>query len=183
MKMILSAFHVAPIPALKTLADEGNEPLCMAALHNGNFMVGSWFTAENIENYRMMSEYLYFEYDTAYATKTWPLLPNFDDLTGWMRDVCLFQYVELVDVFRYMDYRVQISIKHSRDRQKSELKPFKVGDIESGLIIIGVGYFMAFVSFIFEFIFKYFERKRLVKRLAAKWKARVKHDRNAIFLK
>ncbi|XP_053691085.1 uncharacterized protein LOC128739616 [Sabethes cyaneus] len=169
---LLQRFHVAPIPNLHATADTGKEPLVMASLHNGHSMIGPWFTADNIENYRRMTEFLYYEYDTGYATKTWPLLDNFDYLAMWIRDACLFQYVELMEVFRYMDYRVQISIEHSRDKQKNELKPFGVDEVAGGLLILGFGYSVAVGIFIFEFITKAIERKRLARRLAARWKFR-----------
>ncbi|XP_055545677.1 uncharacterized protein LOC129730396 [Wyeomyia smithii] len=169
---LLQTFNVAPIPNLHAIADIGKEPLVMASLHNGHSMVGPWFTADNIENYRRLTEFLYYEYDTGYATKTWPLLDNFDYLSMWIRDACLFQYVELMEVFRYMDYRVQISIEHSRDKQKNELKPFGVEEVAGGLLILGFGYSVAAGIFIFELFTKAVERKRLARRLAAKWKFR-----------
>ncbi|XP_058448778.1 uncharacterized protein LOC131428753 [Malaya genurostris] len=157
IQQVLRTFNVAPIPALHRIADEGKQSFVMATLHNGHSMVGTWLTANNIENYRLMTEFLYYEYDTGYATKTWPLLDNFDYLAMWIRDACLFRYVELQEVYHYMDYRVQISIEHSRDKQKTVLKPFGVSEISGGLLILGFGYAIASVLFICEVTAKFFK--------------------------
>lgn len=108
-----------------------------------------------------MTEFIYFEYDTGYATKTWPMLDRFDYLTMWIRDACLYQYVELNEVYNYMDYWVETSIAHSRDHPPNELKPFVVEDITGGLIILGIGYLIAVVVFVLEIIIR-FGRQRLL---------------------
>ncbi|XP_065072674.1 uncharacterized protein LOC135697028 [Ochlerotatus camptorhynchus] len=166
IKQILTKFNVAPIPALKTIANLGVEPIVMAKLHFGHSMVGEWFTAENIENYRLMSDFLYYEYDTGYATKTWPLLGEFDHLSMWYRDGCLSRFVEQMDVFRYMNQPVQISIEHSRDRPPNKLKEMEVDEIEGGLLLLGIGYGAALVAFVVEMLVKAAKRKKLVRRFA-----------------
>ncbi|XP_053691084.1 uncharacterized protein LOC128739613 [Sabethes cyaneus] len=178
VQKILSTFKVTPIDELKRIADEGDEALVFAVLNFGHFMVGPWFTAENIENYRLMSELIYFEYDTAYASKTWPLLDRFDYLTGWIRDACLCRYVELVDVYHYMNYRVQISIEHSRDKPHNVLKPFGVDSIEGGLLMLGCGYLAALAALIFEIFTRKLEKQReIAKRLAGKWRQQIQRNR------
>ncbi|XP_055642418.1 uncharacterized protein LOC129779153 [Toxorhynchites rutilus septentrionalis] len=173
VQKILTTFRVPPIESLRAIANEGTEALIMAVLHYGHYMVGTWFTGENIENYRLMTEYVYFEYDTGYATKTWPLLDKFDYLAMWIRDASLYQYVEIVEVYRYMNYRVQISIEHSRDRQQSELLPLAVGDIGGGLVMLAFGYLVASVTFVVELITKSLERKTITKQIVQEWKAQV----------
>lgn len=155
VKKILTTFRVAPIPDLHTKANEGSEALVMAELNYGHYMVGNWVTAQNVENYRLMTEFIYFEYDTGYATKTWPMLDRFDYLTMWIRDACLYQYVELNEVYNYMDYWVETSIAHSRDHPPNELKPFVVEDITGGLIILGIGYLIAIVVYVLEIIVRF----------------------------
>ncbi|XP_062557001.1 uncharacterized protein LOC134221843 [Armigeres subalbatus] len=169
IKQLLTKFNVAPIPKLEVIADLGVEPIVMAKLHFGHSMVGEWFTAENIENYRLMSDFLYYEYDTGYATKTWPLLGRFDHLSMWYRDGCLSRFVEQMDVFRYMNRRVQTSIEHSRDRQPNKLKVMEVDEIEGGLLMLGIGYAVAIVAFVGELIVYAAEKKKIARRLAQKW--------------
>ncbi|EAT48966.1 AAEL000027-PA [Aedes aegypti] len=172
IKQILTKFHVAPIPDLETIANRGLEPIVMAKLHFGHSMVGEWFTAENIENYRLMTDFLYYEYDTGYATKTWPLLGQFDHLSMWYRDGCLSRFVEQLDVFRYMNQRVQISIEHSRDRPPNKLKVMEVDEIEGGLLMLGIGYAAAILAFVGELVLDAAKRKKVAKRLATKWMIR-----------
>lgn len=163
---------MAPIPDLETIANRGLEPIVMAKLHFGHSMVGEWFTAENIENYRLMTDFLYYEYDTGYATKTWPLLGQFDHLSMWYRDGCLSRFVEQLDVFRYMNQRVQISIEHSRDRPPNKLKVMEVDEIEGGLLMLGIGYAAAILAFVGELVLDAAKRKKVAKRLATKWMIR-----------
>lgn len=174
VQRILTNFRVPPITALRTIADEGIEAIIMAVLHHGRYMVGTWFTGENIENYRLMTEYIYFEYDTGYATKTWPLLDKFDYLSMWIRDASLFQYVEMVEVNHYMNPRVQNSIQHSRDRQQSDLMPLAVDDIGGGLVILACGYLVAMIALVFELINESSIRRRAIARRAVqKWRMRM----------
>ncbi|XP_055546300.1 uncharacterized protein LOC129730765 [Wyeomyia smithii] len=179
VQKILTTFRVTPIDELKHIADEGEEALVVAVLNFGHFMVGPWFTAENIENYRLMSELIYFEYDTAYATKTWPMLERFNYLIGWIRDACLCRFVESEDVFRYMNYRVQISIEHSRDKPHNVLKPFGVDSIEGGLLMLGCGYLAAMAALVFELLSWKLERERVARRLADKWRQQIQRKKLA----
>ncbi|XP_055604897.1 uncharacterized protein LOC129753122 [Uranotaenia lowii] len=172
IKMLLKTFRVIPRPSLKLLADVGEEPIVMAPMLNGHYMVGDWLTSENIENYRAMSELLYYEYDTGYATKTWPLLDSFDYIMMWIRDACLFRYVEQTDVFRYMNIRVQISIQHSRDKQPNKMEAMEVEEIAGGLLMLGLGSVTSFVVFILECIFKRLQRIRYAKKFASVWMKR-----------
>ncbi|XP_058817467.1 uncharacterized protein LOC131680773 [Topomyia yanbarensis] len=170
IQKILSKFRATPIEALESIANIGEQAMVLAVLNYGHYMVGTWFTAENIENYRLMSENVYFEYDTAYTSKTWPMMDKFNYIAGLIRDACLYQYVELVDVYRYMNYRVQVSIEHSRDKPHNVLKPFGVDSIEGGLLLLGFGYLTAAAALVYELVSRDLKRKKIARRVAAKWK-------------
>ncbi|XP_021707103.1 uncharacterized protein LOC5563601 isoform X2 [Aedes aegypti] len=149
-KIILSNFHVPPAGQLAALINKGQEATMIAVLQNGHSMVGSWINAWNVELYRIMSEPLYFEFEAGYATKTWPLLDRFSYFSSWIRDACLFKYIELIEVDRYMDHSVQVSIEHSRDRPHSQLKNMKVEEISGALLILGIGAVVSAMVFCLE---------------------------------
>lgn len=172
---MLTTFRVPPIEDIPIIADEGKEAIIMALLNYGHSMVGTWFDAKNIENYRLMTELLYFEYDTGYATKTWPLLDRFDRLAMWIRDACLFQYVELVDVYRYMNYWVQTSIAHSKDRPQNLLRIMNVEEISGGLMILGIGLVLAIAVFALELGIVGFRKTSVYRVICLKWKS-IKHS-------
>ncbi|XP_055543534.1 uncharacterized protein LOC129729078 [Wyeomyia smithii] len=143
IESILNTYRTDSSASLQELANQGDVGFVLGVLNYGHFMVGSWLTAENSEQYRLMSELLYYEYDTGYATKTWPLLGNFNDLAMWIREACLYRYVELIEVYKYMNYRVQSSIEHSRDKQQYSLKPLAVEEISGGLMLFCCGSLIA----------------------------------------
>ncbi|KXJ80589.1 hypothetical protein RP20_CCG024313 [Aedes albopictus] len=149
-KIILSNFHVVPAEQLSALMNKGHEATMIAVLENGHSMVGRWINAHNVEQYRILSEPLYYEFEAGYATKTWPLLDRFSYYTSWIRDACLFQYVELIEVNRYMDFWVQLSIEHSKDRPHSQLKTMKVEEISGALMVLGVGLVISVFVFLVE---------------------------------
>lgn len=149
-KIILSNFHVPPAGQLAALINKGQEATMIAVLQNGHSMVGSWINAWNVELYRIMSEPLYFEFEAGYATKTWPLLDRFSYFSSWIRDACLFKYIELIEVDRYMDHSVQVSIEHSRHRPHSQLKNMKVEEISGALLILGIGAVVSAMVFCLE---------------------------------
>ncbi|XP_021707655.1 uncharacterized protein LOC5563600 isoform X2 [Aedes aegypti] len=175
VQKVLTTFRVPPIEDIPIIADEGKEAIIMALLNYGHSMVGTWFDAKNIENYRLMTELLYFEYDTGYATKTWPLLDRFDRLAMWIRDACLFQYVELVDVYRYMNYWVQTSIAHSKDRPQNLLRIMNVEEISGGLMILGIGLVLAIAVFALELGIVGFRKTSVYRVICLKWKS-IKHS-------
>ncbi|XP_062557000.1 uncharacterized protein LOC134221842 [Armigeres subalbatus] len=170
VQKVLTTFHVPPIERIPLIANQGKEAIIMALLNYGHSMVGTWFNKKNIENYRLMTELLYFEYDTGYATKTWPLLDRFDRLAMWIRDACLFQYVELVDVYRYMDYWVQTSIAHSKDRPQNLLRIMNVDEISGGLLILGIGYSVAIAVLVLEFGITCFRKTVVYGWICSNWK-------------
>lgn len=169
VQKVLTTFQVPPIEDFPDIADQGEQAIIMALLNYGHSMVGTWFDGKNIENYRLMTELLYFEYDTGYATKTWPLLDRFDELAMWIRDACLFQYIELVDVYRYMNFWVQTSIAHSKDRPQNVLRIMNVEEISGGLMILGIGYLVTVVVFLLELGFEAFKRRTMYRTLRSWW--------------
>ncbi|XP_029731036.2 uncharacterized protein LOC109415502 isoform X2 [Aedes albopictus] len=170
VQKVLTTFRVPPIEDIPAIADHGEEAIIMALLNYGHSMVGTWFDKKNIENFRLMTELLYFEYDTGYATKTWPLLDRFDWLAMWIRDACLFQYVELVDVYRYMNYWVQTSIAHSKDRPQNLLRIMNVEEISGGLLLLGIGLTLAIAVFVVEVGVAVFRKTMVYRWICLRWK-------------
>ncbi|XP_021712743.1 uncharacterized protein LOC5563604 [Aedes aegypti] len=152
-KTILKNFHVPTIERFTDITDGGQEATMVGLLENGHIMVGNWINARNVELYRIMSEPLYFEYEAGYATKTWPLLDHFNYLAAQIRDACLLRYIELLEVDRYMDHFVQVSIEHSWDRPHSALKDMNVEEISGALMLLGMGCAVSLVIFILELVY------------------------------
>ncbi|XP_062556996.1 uncharacterized protein LOC134221839 [Armigeres subalbatus] len=147
---LLAHFQVVTPERMSEIVNNGWEAIMIAFLENGHSMVGEAINAQNIRQYRLMKEALYYEYEVAYATKTWPLLDKFEHLTMWIRDACLFQYLEQITVNRYMDYWVQIAIEHSRETPHVQLKTMAVEEISGALMILGVGFMISISVFLLE---------------------------------
>ncbi|XP_021710061.1 uncharacterized protein LOC110679524 [Aedes aegypti] len=152
---------------MSEIADNGREAIMIALLEDGHSMVNNAINAQNIKHYRIMSEQLYFEYEIAYTTKTWPLLDRIDSMSLRARDACLFRHMEQVMVDRYMDYWVQVSIEHSRERPHVQLQKMVLEEISGALMILGVGQTAAAVAFILENVLYYGMRsgKKLFKHI------------------
>ncbi|XP_062556998.1 uncharacterized protein LOC134221840, partial [Armigeres subalbatus] len=152
-KILLENFEVIPIEQLTDVINQGRKATMIAVLENGHAMVGSWINAHNVELYRIMKESLYVEFEAGYATKTWPWLDRFNYLSSWIRDAHLSKYIELVEVYRHMDHRVQISIEHSRDRPPSKLKNMNVSEISGAFMLLGIGCATGLVVFLLEIVY------------------------------
>nr|XP_029735263.1 uncharacterized protein LOC115270163 [Aedes albopictus] len=148
---LVAQFRAVSPEHMAEIVDNGREAILIALLESGHTMVADAINAQNIKHYRIMSEQLYYEYEVAYATKTWPLLDRIDQLSMWARDACLFQYLEQVMVARYMNYWVQVAIEHSRERPHVvKLKKMAVEEISGALMVLGVGLSGATLAFLFE---------------------------------
>ncbi|KXJ71045.1 hypothetical protein RP20_CCG021623 [Aedes albopictus] len=147
---LMEQFRVTTPEHMTEIVNNGDEAILIVLLESGHTMVSDAFSTQNIKHYRIMSEQLYFEYEIAYATKTWPLLDRIDQLSMWARDACLFQYLEQIMVDRYMNYWVQVAIEHSREMPHVQLKNMVVEEISGALMILVVGLTGSTLAFLLE---------------------------------
>lgn len=80
----------------------GKMAFSIERLPYGHFAIGEYVVEDAIENYQIMKEDIYWEYCLAMSVKTWPLLPQFDDLVLRVAQSGIQKYWELkVGMFFY----------------------------------------------------------------------------------
>lgn len=147
---LLSKFEVHPPPELVKMFDEGKHAFAVGRLTYGHLNTAEWITAKNIHKYQIMKENLYYDYVIAMATKTWPLMEQFNTLTMRTTEAELGHYQELESVYEFLDYHVQTVAANSRSREPSALRILNINDIFGGCFILGLGLLVALIVFILE---------------------------------
>ncbi|XP_055633896.1 uncharacterized protein LOC129774213 [Toxorhynchites rutilus septentrionalis] len=150
VKTLISNFQAQPPSVLREMADRGNVAFVMGRLEHGHLMLGEWITAENIQKYQLMKEDLYYVYTVSMATKTWPLMGQFNKLTLRKAEVRLRHYQELEIIYKCSDYYVQTAAINSRLRESYKPRTLELIDLLGGFITLLFGVLASLIAFMIE---------------------------------
>ncbi|XP_055543535.1 uncharacterized protein LOC129729080 [Wyeomyia smithii] len=149
---ILSRFETYPPEELQRLADKGNVAFCVGRQQNGHLVFGSWITHFNSHKYQLLLEDLYFVFHVAMATKTWPLMEQFNKLTMRTFDAALRYYEELVAYNTYLDPYLNTLFEHARRRTPKQSRAGELNDFIGVFIGFGFGAAFAVIVFVAELL-------------------------------
>ncbi|XP_055633899.1 uncharacterized protein LOC129774215 [Toxorhynchites rutilus septentrionalis] len=150
IKKLVSKFQAQPPAVLRKLADKGNVALIIGRMNNGHLMIGDWVTRENVHNYQLMKDDLYYDYEVPMATKTWPLMEKFNMLIMRTTEALIGHYQELNAIYESSDYHVQTTAINSRLRESNATDALNLSGMFGVFAILGLGLFAATVIFIME---------------------------------
>ncbi|XP_055633893.1 uncharacterized protein LOC129774210 [Toxorhynchites rutilus septentrionalis] len=150
IKKLVSNFRSGSPSVLQELADQGNVAFAIGRLNKDHLLLGEWFTARNIHEYQVMREDLYEEYEISMATKTWPLMEQFDTLTMRTEEATIRYYQELNAIYESSDYDVQTAATNSRLQEPYTPHALNKDDLLGGFFIVCLGSIVAVIVFAIE---------------------------------
>ncbi|XP_055633895.1 uncharacterized protein LOC129774212 [Toxorhynchites rutilus septentrionalis] len=150
IKILVSMFRGKPPSVLRELADQGDVAFAIGRLNDDHLMIGDWITAENVHNYQLMKEELYYDTEIAMATKTWPLMERFNLLIMRTAEagVCHYQGLKVLD--ENNGYYIQIAASNSRLTKSNAPRARNLNDLLGGFFPLGVGLAVASIVFVIE---------------------------------
>ncbi|XP_055633900.1 uncharacterized protein LOC129774216 [Toxorhynchites rutilus septentrionalis] len=149
MKLV-SKFQVHSPLDLREFADQGNVAFATARLKYGHLMLGEWITAENVRKYQLMKEDLYFEHEVSMATKTWPLMEQFNKLTMRTIEASIRYYQEQDVIYKHSDFYVQTVAINSHLQEPNAPCALDLTALLGGFFMLGPGMLVAMIVFIVE---------------------------------
>ncbi|XP_055633898.1 glutamate receptor 1-like [Toxorhynchites rutilus septentrionalis] len=150
IKKLVSKFQAQPPAVLRELADKGYVALIIGRMNNGHLMLGDWITRENVHSYQLIKDDLYYDYEISMATKTWPLMEQFNTLTIRTTEALIGYYQELNAIYESSDYHVQTTAINSRLRESNATGALNLSGMFGVFAILGLGLFAATIIFIME---------------------------------
>ncbi|XP_058450303.1 glutamate receptor ionotropic, NMDA 2C-like [Malaya genurostris] len=161
LRKIKDNFRIHLMPEIKDIADEGRVAIGVSRLNYGYNMIGDFITDENVVLYRLMKEDLYHDYEVSMTTKTWPLREQLSDLILRIVESGVRSYQEPIVAQQIMNFGVQTTILHSRDREQIPPTPMNCNDMLGSFMLLGAGIVSAILVFIGELLMEYYKKRKL----------------------
>ncbi|XP_052869319.1 uncharacterized protein LOC128274994 [Anopheles cruzii] len=149
---LLETFITYPKDELHRHAQQRDMGFTIERLPYGHFAVGEYITKDVVESFEIMVDDIYWENCVAMATKTWPLMNEFDELTLAVFESGIQRYWEAKVVSKFGDNKVQHAIVSSRKFDNPGPIALQPSHLLGALFLLVIGLALGLVSFLVELL-------------------------------
>ncbi|XP_058061658.1 uncharacterized protein LOC131211974 [Anopheles bellator] len=157
---LLETFITYPKDELHRHAQQRDMGFTIERLPYGHYAVGEYITADVVESFEIMVDDIYWENCVAMATKTWPLMNEFDELTLAVFESGIQRYWEAKVVSKFGDNKVQHAIVSSRKFDNPGPIALQPSHLLGALFLLVIGLALGLVSFLVELLWYRVESSR-----------------------
>lgn len=158
---LLNSFRTFNKEYLETRADAQDLSFSVERLPYGHYAIGEYINTDNVNNYQLMLDDIYYEMCVAMSMKTWPYMNQLNDLILQISESGIQKYVEYEVVLHNSDMNIQEAVRFSRLKENPGPIKLTPSHIIGACILLGFGVGLSIVVFIIEVIYHRYRKRRV----------------------